>query len=289
MISPIVQISNIGSQLTEAFAGLDRTKEIMNLQTESNNSNRTIYLTEINGDIKFNNVSFSYDKGNEVVSNISFLSLKGSVTALVGTSGSGKSTIASLVASFINADSGTITVDGIDISKVNLASFRSQLGVVLQEDFLFDGTIKENILFARPDASDQDVLAAVKIAYVDEFTNNFDEGLSTLIGERGIKLSGGQRQRITIARAVLANPKILILDEATSNLDNESETLIQKSLTKLMKGRTTFVIAHRLSTIRQADQILVIEKGKILEKGKHDELIKKKDRYFDLFTNQSRI
>jgi ABC-type multidrug transport system fused ATPase/permease subunit len=289
MIAPIVQISNIGSQLTEAFAGLDRTKEIMNLPTEANDANRTIHLPELKGDIKFNNVSFSYEKGSEVVSEISFLALKGSVTALVGTSGSGKSTIASLVASFITADSGTITVDGHDISKVNLQSFRSQLGVVLQDDFLFEGTIKENILFPRPDATEQEVLDAVKTAYVDEFTNRFDDGLDTLIGERGVKLSGGQRQRITIARAVLANPRILILDEATSNLDTESETLIQKSLIELMKGRTTFVIAHRLSTIKQANQILVVEQGKISEQGKHEQLIEKKGRYFDLFTYQSRI
>ena len=289
MIAPIVQISNIGSQLTEAFAGLDRTKEIMNLPTEANDANRTINLPELKGEIKFNNVSFSYEKGSEVLSEISFLALKGSVTALVGTSGSGKSTIASLVASFITADSGTITVDDHDISKVNLQSFRSQLGVVLQDDFLFEGTVKENILFPRPDATEQELLDAVKTAYVDEFTNRFDDGLDTLIGERGVKLSGGQRQRITIARAVLANPRILILDEATSNLDTESETFIQKSLIELMKGRTTFVIAHRLSTIRQADQILVVEQGKISEQGKHAQLIEKKGRYFDLFTYQSRI
>ena len=289
MIAPIVQISNIGSQLTEAFAGLDRTKEIMNLPTEANDAIRTIHLPEIKGDIQFNNVSFSYEKGSEVVHEINFLAPQGSVTALVGTSGSGKSTIASLVASFITANSGTITVDGNDISKVNLESFRSQLGVVLQDDFLFEGTIRENILFARPDATEEQVLAAVKTAYIEEFTDRFDNGLDTVIGERGVKLSGGQRQRITIARAVLANPRILILDEATSNLDTESETLIQKSLTELMKGRTTFVIAHRLSTIRQADQILVIEQGKISEQGKHEQLIEKKGRYFDLFTYQSRI
>ena len=289
MIAPIVQISNIGSQLTEAFAGLDRTNEIMNLPTEANDAIRTIHLPEIKGDIQFNNVSFSYEKGSEVVHEINFLALQGSVTALVGSSGSGKSTIASLVASFITANSGTITVDGNDISKVNLESFRSQLGVVLQDDFLFEGTIRENILFARPDATEEQVLAAVKTAYIEEFTDRFDNGLDTVIGERGVKLSGGQRQRITIARAVLANPRILILDEATSNLDTESETLIQKSLTELMKGRTTFVIAHRLSTIRQADQILVIEQGKISEQGKHEQLIEKKGRYFDLFTYQSRI
>ena len=224
-----------------------------------------------------------------MVHNVSFKANKGSVTALVGSSGSGKSTLASLVASFVNPDSGIITIDGNDISKVSLTSFRSQLGVVLQDDFLFEGTIRENILFPRPNASEKHVLEAVKAAYVNEFTDQFDDGLDTLIGERGVKLSGGQRQRIAIARAVLANPRILILDEATSNLDTESESLIQKSLAELMKGRTTFVIAHRLSTIRQANQILVIEHGEIAEQGNHDALIKSKGRYFDLFTYQSRI
>ena len=289
MVAPIVQMSNIGSQLTEAFAGLDRTEEIMNMQSEANNGYRTIDLKEIIGDVEFKDVSFSYEKGKEVVHNISFKANKGSVTALVGSSGSGKSTLASLVASFVNPDSGIITIDGNDISKVNLTSFRSQLGVVLQDDFLFEGTIRENILFPRPNASEKQVLEAVKSAYVNEFTDQFDDGLDTLIGERGVKLSGGQRQRIAIARAVLANPRILILDEATSNLDTESESLIQKSLSELMKGRTTFVIAHRLSTIRQANKILVIEHGEIAEQGNHDALIKSKGRYFDLFTYQSRI
>jgi len=289
MVAPIVQMSNIGSQLTEAFAGLDRTEEIMNMQSEANNGYRTIDLKEIIGDVEFKDVSFSYEKGKEVVHNVSFKANKGSVTALVGSSGSGKSTLASLVASFVNPDSGIITIDGNDISKVSLTSFRSQLGVVLQDDFLFEGTIRENILFPRPNASEKQVLEAVKSAYVNEFTDQFDDGLDTLIGERGVKLSGGQRQRIAIARAVLANPRILILDEATSNLDTESESLIQKSLAELMKGRTTFVIAHRLSTIRQANQILVIEHGEIAEQGNHDALIKSKGRYFDLFTYQSRI
>jgi len=289
MIAPIIQMSNIGSQLTEAFAGLDRTEEIMNIQSESDNEMRTIELDKIIGDIEFKDVSFSYEKGKEVVHNISFKANKGSVTALVGSSGSGKSTLASLVASFISPDSGIILIDGNDISKVSLNSFRSQLGVVLQDDFLFEGTIRDNILFPRPNSSESQVLDAVKAAYVDEFTDRFDDGLDTLIGERGVKLSGGQRQRIAIARAVLANPRILILDEATSNLDTESESLIQKSLADLMKGRTTFVIAHRLSTIRQANQILVIEHGKIAEKGNHNELIESKGRYFDLFTYQSRI
>ena len=289
MIAPIVQMSNIGSQLTEAFAGLDRTEEIMNMQSEANDELRTIELNKIVGDVEFKDVSFSYEKGKEVVHNISFKAVKGSVTALVGSSGSGKSTLAGLVSSFINPDSGVILIDGNDISKISLNSFRSQLGVVLQDDFLFEGTIRENILFPRPSASQDQVLEAAKAAYVNEFTDRFDDGLDTLIGERGVKLSGGQRQRIAIARAVLANPRVLILDEATSNLDTESESLIQKSLADLMKGRTTFVIAHRLSTIRQANQILVIEHGKIAEQGNHNELIKSKGRYFDLFTYQSRI
>ena len=289
MIAPIVQMSNIGSQLTEAFAGLDRTEEIMNMESEANDEFRTIELDKIVGNVEFKDVSFSYEKGKEVVHNISFKADKGSVTALVGSSGSGKSTLASLVASFVNPDSGVITIDGNDISKVSLNSFRSQLGVVLQDDFLFEGTIRDNILFPRPNASEIQVLDAVNAAYVNEFTDRFDDGLDTLIGERGVKLSGGQRQRIAIARAVLANPRILILDEATSNLDTESEALIQKSLAELMKGRTTFVIAHRLSTIRQANQILVIEQGKIAEQGTHTELIASKGRYFDLFTYQSRI
>ena len=289
LIAPIVQMSNIGSQLTEAFAGLDRTEEIMNMQSEANDELRTIELNKIVGDVEFKDVSFSYEKGKEVVRNISFKAVKGSVTALVGSSGSGKSTLAGLVSSFINPDSGVILIDGNDISKISLNSFRSQLGVVLQDDFLFEGTIRENILFPRPNSSQDQVLEAAKAAYVNEFTDRFDDGLDTLIGERGVKLSGGQRQRIAIARAVLANPRILILDEATSNLDTESESLIQKSLADLMKGRTTSVIAHRLSTIRQANQILVIEHGKIAEQGNHNELIESKGRYFDLFTYQSRI
>jgi ABC-type multidrug transport system fused ATPase/permease subunit len=289
MIAPIVQMSNIGSQLTEAFAGLDRTEEIMNMKPEDDPLVRTVELKDIHGDIKFDDVSFSYEEGKEVVHNISLEAKQGSVTALVGSSGSGKSTIAGLVSSFINPESGTITIDGQDLSKVSLNSFRSQLGVVLQDDFLFEGTIKENILFPRPNASNEQLQEAVQAAYVYEFTDKFDEGLDTMIGERGVKLSGGQRQRIAIARAVLANPRILILDEATSNLDNESEAMIQKSLAELMKGRTTIVIAHRLSTIRQADQILVIEEGKIAEQGKHDELIAAEGRYHKLFTYQSRI
>ena len=289
MIAPIVQMSNIGSQLTEAFAGLDRTNELMNISSEYDNLNRNIKLVNVIGNIEFQNVSFAYDKGKEVVNNISFNAQKGTVTALVGSSGSGKSTIASLIASFISPISGSIYVDESNLAEIDLKSFRSHLGVVLQDDFLFEGTIRENILFPRPHANEEQLLNAVHSSYVNEFTDRFEKGLDTLIGERGVKLSGGQRQRIAIARAILANPKILILDEATSNLDTESETLIQKSLNELMKGRTTFVIAHRLSTIRKANQILVIENGKIAEHGTHDDLIKQKGRYYDLVTFQSVI
>lgn len=289
MIAPIVQMSNIGSQLTEAFAGLDRTEEIMNMTPEDDGSERTIKLAKVKGDIVFDNVSFAYEEGKEVITNISFNAPAGSLTALVGTSGSGKTTIAGLAATFITPGSGKITVDGIDLSKVNLESYRSQLGVVLQDDFLFEGTIRENIFFPRPNASEERLQQAVRAAHVDEFTNRFEKGLETVIGERGVKLSGGQRQRVAIARAILADPRILLLDEATSNLDTESEAFIQESLKHLMQGRTTFVIAHRLSTIRQADQILVIEKGKIAEFGRHEELIQRKGRYFDLYTYQARI
>ncbi len=289
MIAPIVQMSSVGSQLTEALAGLDRTEELMNLEEESDDENRTVELNAIAGRMSFSDVSFSYEEDKEVLHQISFNVDPGQVVALVGSSGSGKSTIAGLAASFLNPDSGTITIDGQDLSKVNLKSFRRHLGVVLQDDFLFEGTIRENILFPRPNASEEKLLEAVKAAYVDEFTDRFDKGLDTLIGERGVKLSGGQRQRIAIARAILADPKILILDEATSSLDTESEALIQKSLGELTKGRTTFVIAHRLSTIRKADQILVIENGHILEQGTHEQLIASEGRYFNLFTYQARI
>ncbi|MHA7864302.1 ABC transporter ATP-binding protein [Flagellimonas marinaquae] len=289
MIAPIVQMSSVGSQLTEALAGLDRTEELMNLEEESDDENRTILLDQVVGQMSFSDVRFSYEADKEVLHGISFDVAPGQVIALVGSSGSGKSTIAGLAASFLNPDSGTITIDGHNLSKVNLNSFRQHLGVVLQDDFLFEGTIRENILFPRPDASEEKLLEAVKAAYVDEFIDRFDKGLDTLIGERGVKLSGGQRQRIAIARAILADPKILVLDEATSSLDTESEALIQKSLGELTKGRTTFVIAHRLSTIRKADQILVIENGHILEQGTHETLIASEGRYYNLFTYQARI
>ena len=289
MVAPIVQMSNIGSQLTEALAGLDRTEELMSMEAEEDDTNRTIELENFKGELIFNDVSFAYEENKEVIHNIDFKATSGSVIALVGSSGSGKSTIAGLSATFLNPQSGTITIDGNDVSKVKLHSFRKHLGVVLQDEFLFEGTIRENIMFPRPEATEDQVQAAVKAAYVNEFTDRFEDGLETLIGERGVKLSGGQRQRIAIARAILADPKIIILDEATSNLDTESEALIQKSLAELTKNRTTIVIAHRLSTIRKADQILVIENGRIAERGNHDELITKQGRYFDLFTYQAKI
>lgn len=289
LVAPIIQIGNIGSQFTEAFAGLDRTEEIMSMSPEEDESVRNIQLDSLSGDVVFKDVSFSYLEDSEVIHNISFEAKKGSMTALVGTSGSGKSTIAGLTASFLNPNSGKITVDGIDLSKIKLSSYRKKLGVVLQDDFLFEGTIRDNILFSNPKASDKQLQDAIRAANVHEFTDRFEEGINTLIGERGVKLSGGQRQRITIARAIIANPRILILDEATSNLDNESESLIQESLKTLMKGRTTFVIAHRLSTIRQADQILVIENGEIAEKGTHDNLLSLEGRYYKLHKYQARI
>lgn len=289
MIAPIVQMGNIGSQLTEALAGLDRTEELMNITAEEDDEQRTIQLETLKGDLVFEDVSFSYDEGAEVLHNINFEAPSGTVIALVGSSGSGKSTIAGLSATFLNPKSGKITIDGQDLSKVNLSSYRQYLGVVLQDEFLFEGTIKENIMFPRPNATEEELQNAVKAAYVNEFTDRFEDGLDTLIGERGVKLSGGQRQRLAIARAILANPKIIILDEATSNLDTESEGLIQKSLDELVRDRTTIVIAHRLSTIKKADQILVIEAGRIVERGKHDELIAAKGRYFELYTYEAKI
>ena len=289
MIAPIVQMSNIGSQLTEAFAGLDRTQELMAVAEENDLEIRTKTLNAIEGNVSFKNITFSYDDKTEVLHNISFEAPKGSVTALVGSSGSGKTTIAGLATAFLNPGSGQVLIDGVDLSQVDLKSLRSQLGVVLQDDFLYEGTIRENILFPRPDATEKELLEAVNGAYVNEFTDRFDDGLDTLIGERGVKLSGGQRQRISIARALLAKPKIVILDEATSNLDTQSEAFIQKSLAVLMQDRTTFVIAHRLSTIQKADQILVIEDGNIVERGKHEELIAANGRYYELYTYQTRM
>jgi ABC-type multidrug transport system fused ATPase/permease subunit len=289
MIAPIVQMSNIGSQLTEAFAGLDRTQELMGTPEEDDPKIRTKHLDKVAGSIDFEEVSFAYEENKAVLHRVSFRAKKGEVIALVGSSGSGKSTIAGLASGFLNPTEGQVKIDGQDLGKVNLRSFRKHLGVVLQDDFLYEGTIKENILFPRPDATDKEVLIAAKGAYVTEFTDRFDNGLDTLIGERGVKLSGGQRQRISIARALLAKPEIVILDEATSNLDTESERYIQDSLDVLMNNRTTLVIAHRLSTIQKADQILVIEEGKIVEQGKHEELLTKQGRYFELYTYQTRM
>jgi len=289
MIAPIVQMSNIGSQLTEAFAGLDRTEELMSIKEENDSNIRNIIIKKITGNISFQNVSFSYQDNKEVINNISFEAASGTVTALVGSSGSGKSTIAGLASTFITPSSGKVLIDGINLSNVDLTSYRSHLGVVLQDDFLYEGTIRENILFPRPNASEEELTLAVKGAYVNEFTDRFEDGLGTVIGERGVKLSGGQKQRISIARALLANPAIVVLDEATSNLDTESESYIQKSLSLLMKDRTTFVIAHRLSTIQKANQILVIENGEILERGNHKDLLSSKGRYYELYTYQARM
>ncbi|MGC1295660.1 MAG: ABC transporter ATP-binding protein [Alloacidobacterium sp.] len=286
MIAPVFQMVNIGTQLTEALAGLDRTVEILNEQDEFTDPKRMVELGEIRGDVAFDDVRFSYEPDKPVLHGISFEAQPGTVTALVGSSGSGKSTIISLVCGFHDPDSGQVVIDGVDLSTVKLDSYRSQLGVVLQESFLFDGTIRENVMFSHPDAAEEQFLEACRIARVDEFAERFPERYDTIVGERGVKLSGGQRQRLSIARAILANPRILILDEATSSLDSESEQMIQHGLSYLMQGRTTFVIAHRLSTIRRADQILVVESGAILERGTHESLYALGGRYYDLYTRQ---
>jgi subfamily B ATP-binding cassette protein MsbA len=289
MIAPILQMANIGTQMTEAFAGLDRTAELLAQPGEDDDPRRTVTMPPIRGQVGFEHVTFAYEPGKPALRDICFEAPPGTVIALVGSSGSGKSTLASLAASFLTPDEGRVLVDGVDLSTLVLASYRSQLGLVLQDDFLFDGTIRDNLLFARPDASEEQVLEAARRAHVLEFTERMPEGLDTVIGERGVKLSGGQRQRVTIARAILADPRILILDEATSSLDTESETYIQQSLQELLRGRTTFVIAHRLSTIQRADLILVIEGGEIVERGRHDELLALQGRYWKLHSLQARI
>jgi len=286
MIAPIFQIVNIGTQLTEALAGLDRTMEILAEKDEFADPARVETLHEIVGEVRFEDVQFAYEIDKPVLHGISFEAQPGTVTALVGSSGSGKSTIISLICAFHTPDSGRVMVDEVDLSTVRLDSYRSQLGVVLQESFLFDGTIKDNVLFSHPEATDEEFLSACRIARVDEFAERYPEGYDTVVGERGVKLSGGQRQRLSIARAILASPRILILDEATSSLDSESEAMIQNGLSYLMQGRTTFVIAHRLSTIRRAEQILVVEGGLVVERGTHASLYALGGRYYDLYTRQ---
>jgi subfamily B ATP-binding cassette protein MsbA len=286
MIAPVIQVVNIGTQLTEAVAGIDRTMEILSEKDEFADPARKARLAEVVGLVRFDSVDFAYTPEKPVLHNVSFRAEPGMVTALVGSSGSGKSTIISLVCAFHTPVSGRVLVDEIDLATVDLDTYRSQLGVVLQESFLFDGTIRENIMFSRPEASEEAFLFACRTARVDEFAERFPEGYETIVGERGVKLSGGQRQRLSIARALLADPRILILDEATSSLDSESEAMIQSGLRELMQGRTTFVIAHRLSTIRRADQILVVEGGRIVERGDHAELFALRGRYYDLYTRQ---
>ena len=289
LVAPVFQIVAIGTQITEAITGLERTREILNEKLEDEAPGRTATLDRVNGMVEMEDVSFAYDTRKEVLHDVSFQSEPGTVTALVGPSGAGKSTIIGLIAAFYVPSSGRVLVDDVDLATVKLNSYRTQLGVVLQETFLFDGTIRENVAFARPNATEEEILAACQIARVDEFAESFDHKYDTVVGERGVKLSGGQKQRVSIARAILADPRILILDEATSSLDSESEALIQEGLRYLMRGRTTFVIAHRLSTIRRADQILVVEDGRIIERGTHASLYALGGRYYDLYTKQHAV
>jgi ABC-type multidrug transport system fused ATPase/permease subunit len=286
LAAPVFQIVNIGTQITEAVAGLDRAREVLGERPEDEDPARSIAPAAIRGDVRFEDVDFHYEAGKPVLKKVSFHAEPGTVTALVGSSGSGKSTIINLIAAFYKAVSGRVLLDGLELDRLRLDAYRAALGVVLQESFLFDGTIRENVAFSRPEAAADDVLRVCRIARVDEFAEKFPEGYDTVVGERGVKLSGGQRQRISIARALLADPRILILDEATSSLDSESEGLIQQGLSKLMEGRTTFVIAHRMSTIRRANQILVIEGGEVVERGTHESLYAARGRYYELYTRQ---
>jgi subfamily B ATP-binding cassette protein MsbA len=286
LVAPLVQIATIGSQLSEALAGLERTRELLSEKREDVDPRRTVALPSVRGLIEFEDVGFAYREGEPVLTEVSLRAEPGTVTALVGPSGAGKSTMIGLVCAFHAPSAGRVLVDGIDLATVVLDSYRKQLGVVLQETFLFDGTIRDNVAFSRPAATDEQIREACRIAHVAEFAESFPDGYKTVVGERGVRLSGGQRQRVAIARAILAEPRILILDEATSSLDSESEALIQQGLGWLMKGRTTFVIAHRLSTIRRADQILVIEKGRVVERGDHAELYAAGGRYRDMYDRQ---
>jgi ABC-type multidrug transport system fused ATPase/permease subunit len=286
MTMPVIQLASIGTQLTEAFAGLDRIREIRRMATEDQEDAERLPLAEIRGEVAFEDVTFEYNPGTPVLKHVSFTAPPGSTTALVGSSGSGKSTLISLVMAFNRPQVGRVMIDGHDLTAVKLKDFRSHLGVVLQDNFLFDGTIAENIAYARPHASRDEIVAVSRIAHCDEFIQEFEQKYDTIVGERGVRLSGGQRQRVAIARAILANPRLLILDEATSSLDSESEALIQDGLRSLRQGRTTFVIAHRLSTIRSSDQILVLEHGEIVERGTHEELLAAGGRYRQLYDKQ---
>jgi subfamily B ATP-binding cassette protein MsbA len=286
MAAPLVQIASIGTQVSEAFAGLDRIREIREMATEDQADATKQAMRQVDGRVEFQDVTFEYNPGVEVLKHVTFVAPEGSTTALVGSSGGGKSTLIGLVMAFNHPKSGRVLVDGQDISNVRLRDYRSHVGVVMQDNFLFDGTIGENISFSNPGASQEEVRAAAKVAHCDEFVDRFEKGYDTIVGERGVKLSGGQRQRVAIARAVLADPRILILDEATSSLDSESEALIRDGLRSLRRGRTTFVIAHRLSTIETADQILVLENGEIVERGTHRQLIGAGGRYRQLYEKQ---